>query len=318
MRIATALCVLVLCALPPAAAAPALDPELPTFSPRGTVLGTLDSIGSDTLNTLLVLWAEALRQHHPGAFVQVQGAGSGAAPAALIQGSASLGPMSRPMRLVERQAFERRHGYPPTAVHVATDLVAVYVHRDNPVRCLRLTELDAIYSVSRRCGALRALKRWGELGLDGSWRNRAIELHGRNAVSGTYAQFRQTALCGGDFRAEIDEHPGSAAVVQAVAASLGGIGFTGFSHAGAGVRVLALDAGQGCMHPRDAEADARYPLARELWIYVNRPPGRALSALQAEFLRLVLSREGQAIATRAGHAALDARRVLEQRKALGL
>ena len=162
------------------------------------------------------------------------------APPALTEGTASIGPMSRKMKDAELQAFEQRFGYPPTAVPVAIDALAIFVNKDNPLRQLTLEQVDAIFSSTRLCGGPRELKTWGDLGLTGDWAKRPIQRFGRNSVSGTYGYFKEAALCRGDFRANVNEQPGSASVVQAISQSLGGIGYSGIGYQTASVHTLAL------------------------------------------------------------------------------
>src|SRR6056297_2727299 len=191
-----------------------VDSDLPEYEPVSGISGNLTSIGSDTLNNLMTLWAEAFQDFYPNVNIQIQGAGSSTAPPAITEGTANFGPMSRLMRSSEVQAFEERHGYPPTPVGTSIDLLAVFVNKDNPVQCLGIEQIDAIFSVGRRCGGAEDVTRWGQLGLEGDWANRDFALYSRNAVSGTYGFFKDNALCGGDFKPGINEQPGSASVVQ--------------------------------------------------------------------------------------------------------
>lgn len=273
------------------------------------VSGALISIGSDTFANLITLWAESFGERHPGVTVQVQAPGSSTAPPALAQGTANLGPMSRRMKAEELAMFERQYGYRPTAVRVAVDALAVYVNKDNPLSQISLDQLDALFSVNRRCGLPDAIRRWGDLGLTGSWARRPIQLFGRNSVSGTYGYFKQVALCSGDFRSTVNEQPGSASVVQAIGSTLGSIGFSGIGYATTAVRPLALveeDEAPVLPTARAARSGA-YPLTRYLYIYVNRPPGSDGLSTELEFLRFALSREGQAIVSKDGYIPLPAR-----------
>ncbi len=279
-----------------------VDPNLPRYQPASGVSGSLVSIGSDTLNNLMTLWAEGFRSVYPNVAIQIQGAGSGTAPPALTQGTAQFGPMSRPMRGTEIQAFEARFGFPPTPIRGAIDALGVFVHRDNPLQCVTLQQLDAIFSSTRRGGANAPINTWGELGLTGEWANRPIALYGRNSASGTYGYFKDVALFGGDFRPEVREQPGSSTVIQGVASDVGGIGYSGVGYGTADVRPLQIRGADGnCYGPTgEAAAAGDYPIARFLYIYVNRDPNRPLEPLRAEFIRFVYSQEGQAAVVRAG------------------
>jgi len=286
-----------------------VDPDLPEYEPVSGISGNLSSIGSDSLNNLMTLWAELFQNYYPNVNIQIQGAGSSTAPPAITEGTANFGPMSRLMRSSEIQAFEERHGYPPTPVGTSVDLLAVFVNRDNPVQCLGIEQIDAIFSVGRRCGAAEDITRWGQLGLEGAWANRDFALYSRNAVSGTYGFFKENALCGGDFKPSINEQPGSASVVQGVNESLNGIGYSGIAYMTSGVKPISVSAvgSDECIEPnKDTAATGDYPLARLLYVYVNKNPNRELPPLEREFFRMVLSRQGQEVVVRDGYIPLPA------------
>lgn len=293
--------------------------DWPTYQRVEGVAGTLNSVGSDTLANLMALWAEAFKRVYPALTIQIQAAGSSTAPPALIQQTANVGPMSRPLRAGEAAAFYDRFGYEPTSVIVGIDAVAIYVHRDNPIDALSLPELDAIFSATRRCGHAVAIRRWDQLGIGGELAGARIQLYGRNSVSGTYGFFKQHALCRGDYRNEVNEQPGSASVVQGVARSLNGIGYSGIGYRTAEVRPVPLipRGGQTAVPPEpDPVRRDRYPLSHPLYIIINNPPTRPLKPLVAEFLRFVLSQRGQAAVTQEGFIPLPADVLSEQRSRL--
>ncbi len=281
--------------------------ELPPYQRVGGVSGNLSSVGSDTLAGLMTLWSEAFKKAYPDVKVQVQAAGSSTAPPALIQGTSNLGPMSRPMKESEIQAFANKYRYAPVAIRVALDALAIYVHKDNPLASISIEQADAIFSVTRRCGGREDIHTWGALGLGGSWATRPIKLFGRNSVSGTYGYFKTAALCSGDFKNNVSEQPGSASVVQAVASSLHGIGYSGIGYDSSGVRAIAISGADDApaMPASFANAvDHSYPLARYLYIYVNKRPRESLPPLELEFLRLVLSGDGQQVVSKVGYIPL--------------
>jgi len=286
-----------------------LDAGLPEYQRVGGVSGNLSSTGSDTLANLMTLWTEAFKREYPNVNIQVQAAGSSTAPPAITESTANFGPMSRRMKDNEIEAFERRHGYKPTAIRVAIDALAVYVHKDNPLEELSIPQVDAIFSVTRRCGAAKGLERWGDLGLTGTWAERPIQLYGRNSVSGTYGYFKEEALCGGDFKNNVNEQPGSASVVQAITSSLNGVGYSGIGYKTSGVRAVPIAESEDA-EPMAATTEnavnRSYPLARYLYIYVNKKPGTALAPLEGEFLKLVLSRTGQEIVLKDGYIPVSA------------
>lgn len=280
-----------------------VDPNLPSYERVGGVSGNLSSIGSDTLNNLMTLWAEEFNKFYPNVNVQIQGAGSSTAPPAITEGTANLAPMSRAMRDSEIQTFEQRHGYAPYALPVAVDMLAVYVNKDNPIEGLSLPQVDAIFSATRRCGASEDITRWGQLGLTGAWSNRDFALYSRNAVSGTYGFFKDNALCGGDFKSSINEQPGSSSVVQGVTESINGIGYSGIGYRTSGVRVVPLAAEHGGEHfeaTAENAASGDYPLARYLYVYINKNPNEDLDPLTREFVRMIFTQEGQGVVHRDG------------------
>ncbi|SDL52399.1 phosphate ABC transporter substrate-binding protein, PhoT family (TC 3.A.1.7.1) [Modicisalibacter muralis] len=279
------------------------------------VVGSLDVTGSDTLAGLMMRWGEQFERRYPGVRLQLQASGSATAPPALTQGTSRIGAMSRRMTDAELAAFVARHGYPPTRVPVAIDALVVFVHRNNPLEALSLSQLDAIFSDTRRCGADEAIDRWGEVGLDGVWQDRPIDRHSRNSASGTFGVFKREVLCHGDFRRDVNRYPGSAAVVAAVAESVDGIGYAGMGYVTAAVKPLALIDAQGQRREANAVTAIRgaYPLTRSLYLYINLPPDGELPPLERAFFDLVLSPAGQARVREAGfiplpEAALQAAR----------
>ncbi|TCS97651.1 phosphate ABC transporter substrate-binding protein (PhoT family) [Tepidimonas ignava] len=286
-----------------------VDPALPKYEKAPGVSGNFTSIGSDTLNNLMTLWAEEFKRLYPNVNIQIQGAGSSTAPPALTEGTSNFGPMSRLMTAKEVEAFEKKHGYKPHPVPVAIDALAVYVHKDNPIKGLSIEEVDAIFSSTRKCGHASDITKWGQVGLTGEWANRDIALYSRNSVSGTYGYFKEVALCKGDFKRNVAEQPGSASVVQSVATQLNAIGYSGIGYKTSGVRALPLSKkkGQPFVEPDPKHAvDGSYPLARILYVYVNKKPNQPLPPLEREFFKMVLSQQGQMVVVKDGFVPLPA------------
>ena len=297
-----------------------VDDQLPSYGSVSGISGNLSSQGSDTLNNLMTLWAEEFNEFYPNVNIQIEGAGSSTAPPALAEGTANFGPMSRQMRESEIQSFEEAHGYPPTLVRTAIDVLAVFVNRDNPIEGMSIPQVDAVFSETRRCGYAEDITNWGQLGLDGSWENRDFTLYSRNAVSGTYGYFREHALCDGDFTDAINEQPGSASVVQGVTESLNGIGYSGIGYRTSGVRAIALGPDEDNLFEPTPEnaVSGDYPLARFLYVYVNKDPNEELPPIEREFLRLVLSQQGQEVTLRDGFIPLPESAASRERANLGI
>ena len=272
-----------------------VDPKVQPYNVVGGISGNLSSVGSDTLNNLMTFWSEKFAKFYPNVKVQVEGKGSSTAPPALISGTAQLGPMSRTMKNTEIDEFEKKFGYKPLPIRVAVDSLAVFVNKDNTIDCLSLPQVDAIFSKSRRLGYQEDVKTWGQAGLRQDWIDRPISLYGRNSASGTYGFFKEHVLGNGDYKDEVKEQPGSASVVQGVTVDRFGIGYSGIGYATPGVRAVPLSKEQGgaCVEPNATNAySGKYPIARFLYIYVNKP-SKGMEPLTREFLKMVLSKEGQ-------------------------
>ncbi len=288
---------------------PKLDPALTPYKPVSGVSGNVSSIGSDTLNNLMTLWAESFNKFYPNAKIQIEGKGSSTAPPALISGTAQLGPMSRSMKGTEIDQFEKKYGYKPAPIRTSVDALAVFVNKDNPIKCLTLPQVDAIFSKSRRSGYKEDIKTWGQLGLTGEWASRPVSLYGRNSASGTYGFFKEHSLKNGDYKDEVKEQPGSASVVQGVTVDRYAAGYSGIGYATAGVRAVPLAEKEGARcyeaDPDNAYAGA-YPLARFLYVYVNKAPGKPLDPVTLEFVKLMLSKDGQEVVIKDGYFPIPA------------
>ncbi len=302
-------------------AAVKVDADLPAYKSTSGIAGSLKSVGSDTMINEMTHWAESYRKLYPGVQIEVEGKGSATAPAALIAGTAQFGPMSRTMKSQEVDDFEKAFGYKPTGVATSIDMLAVYVHKDNPLASLSLQQVDAIFSKTRKGGGDKELLTWGDLGLTGVWADKRISLYGRNSASGTYGYFKEHALFKGDYKDTVKEQPGSSAVVQAVASDKFAMGYSGIGYKTADVRAvpLALDGKQKPIEATSDHAyDGSYPMSRFLLVYVNCKPGTQLDPLRREFLRFVLSKEGQMDVVQEGYLPLTAKMAKKELAKLGL
>jgi len=283
-----------------------VDAAIPEYKTVSGVSGNLNSIGSDTLNNLMTLWAEGFKALYPNVNIQIEGKGSATAPPALIEGTAQLGPMSRPMKQEELDAFEKKYGYKPTEIKVSVDALAVFVQKDNPIKGLTLAQVDSIFSSTRKRGGQDAAT-WDQVGVK-EWAGRAISLYGRNSASGTYGFFKEHALEKGDFKTTVKEQPGSSAVVQGITSDQYGIGYSGIGYGTSGVRAVPLGKEDGTF----AEAtyanclNGDYPMARFLYVYINKKAGSPVSPLVAEFVKFVASKQGQQIVVKDGYFPIPA------------
>lgn len=288
-----------------------LDENLPDYQPVSGISGKLTSIGSDTLNNLMTFWAEEFQKFYPNVKIEIEGKGSSTAPPALISGTAQLGPMSRKMRALEVDAFETKHGYKPRLIGVGIDALAVYVNKDNPIKSMTFQQVDAVFSSTRKRGG-QNIRTWGELGLTGEWANKPLSLYGRNSASGTYGFFKEISMRGGDFKGTVKEQPGSASVVLGVEKELGGIGYSGIGYITSGVRAVALSDKAGPIEATQANAQSfEYPLSRYLYVYINTNPSTGPDPLVREFIRFVMSKQGQAVTIKGGYFPLSAKKAAE-------
>ncbi len=289
----------------PAIAQVKVDPALPTYTPVQGVSGSLKSVGSDTMNNEMTLWAEGFLSFYPNVSIEIEGKGSTTAPTALIAGTSQFGPMSREMKAKEVDEFEAKYGYKPTPLATSIDMLAVYVHKDNPIaqKGLTLQQVDAIFSKSRKGGSNNDIRTWGDLGLTGEWANKPISLYGRNSASGTYGYFKDVALFGGDYKDSVKEQPGSSSVVQSVASDKYGIGYSGIGYMTADVRAVPLAGASGpaVAATPDNAYSGEYPLSRFLYMYVNYRPGSQLDPLRREFVKYVFSQQGQSDVVKDGY-----------------
>ena len=285
-----------------------VDPKLATYQKTTGVSGNLNSVGSDTLNNLMTFWAESYRKKYPNVNIQIEGKGSSTAPPALIEGTSQLGPMSRKMKKKEIEAFEAKYGFKPTAIGVALDSLAVYVNKDNPINSMDLKEVDAIFSKTRKGGAAADITTWGQAGLKGDWAKKPVSIYGRNSASGTYGYFKKKALFKGDYKDTVKEQPGSASVVLGVTEDKAGIGYSGIGYKTSGVKAIALSKKGGKAYAPTYEnvLAGNYPLGRTLYVYVAKEPNKPLPKLTREFLKFVLSKEGQEIVVKDGYLPLPA------------
>ncbi|MCC6511404.1 MAG: phosphate ABC transporter substrate-binding protein [Pirellulaceae bacterium] len=292
-----------------------IDPKLPDYKKVSGVSGTLKSVGSDTMNNLVSLWAGEFKKMYPGVKTEIDGKGSSNAIPALVAGTATFGPMSRDAKGSELSSFEAKFGYKPLLLPTSIDMLAVYVHRNNPLESLTFAQIDSIFSSTRKQGSKEQSKTWGQLGATGEAANKSITCYGRNAASGTYGYFKEKVLGDGDYGVWVSELPGSSAVVQAVGENPFGIGYSGIGYSTANVKPLAIDNGNNKIVKAEAAAamDGTYPLARFLYIAVNHDSRKKLDPLRAEFLRFIFSKQGQTQVVKDGYLPVTA---ITARKAL--
>ncbi len=297
-----------------------VDPKLPKYKSAAGLSGQIKSVGSDSMNSLMTQWTEKFKEYYKGVRTEVEGQGSSKAMPALIEGAASFGPMSRDAKSNEIADFEKKYGYKPVLLPTSIDLLAVYVHRDNPLESLSMEQVDSIFSGTRKLGG-DAIDKWGQLGLTGDYENEAIAIFGRNAASGTYGFFKEKAMGNGDFRDRVNEQPGSTAVIASVGENRFAMGYSGIGYKTEAVKPIALSPkkGQPAVEPTEENAyNGKYPLGRYLYLAVNYKPTSKLEPLRKEFLKFIYSMEGQEIAVKDGYFPVDAKTAAKALKMVGI
>ncbi|MBU1096672.1 MAG: phosphate ABC transporter substrate-binding protein [Bacteroidetes bacterium] len=296
-----------------------VDKNIPKYKKTTGIKGNLNSIGSDTILNMMTLWAEGFQNIYPSVKIQIEGKGSSTAPPALIEGTAQIGPMSRKMKAKEIDAFEDKYGFKPTSIEVSLDALAIYVNKDNPIKSLSFDQADAIFSKTRNNGYPEDITTWGQVGLKGEWSNKPISIYGRNSASGTYGFFKDHVLDKGDFKNSVKEQPGSASVVQGVSKDKYSIGYSGIGYKTSSVRALPLsEKKDGKIYEASDEnvLNGNYPLSRYLYVNIVKNPGKQLDPLVKEFMKFVLSYEGQQIVVKDGYMPLPYEVVMKNLKAL--
>ena len=213
--------------------------------------------------------------------------------------------------------FEAKHGYKPTRVVVALDCIAVWVNKDNSVKALTLPQLDSIFSKTRNSGYSDVTK-WGQAGMSAAdWADQPISLYGRNSESGTYKYFKEHVFGKtGDFKDAVKTQPGSAGVVQAVGKDRLGIGYSGIGYRTSDVRAVPLARAENDKPIEPSFENKDYPLSRSLFVYVAKKPGQPLPPPVKEFLKFVLSKQGQEIVDKDGFGPLNDKAIEKNLKLL--
>jgi len=278
------------------------------------ISGELHSVGSDTLGVLMKAWGKSFVKMYPAVNLQIQSRGSSTAPRALIKQTASLAPMSRKMNSREKAAFKQKFAYEAIAIPVAMDALAVYVHKDNPIAGLTLAQVDAIMSSTRQCGFETDITSWDQVGLTGEWASKAITIYGRNSLSGTHSYFRKKAMCKGLYKQTVQEHEDSRTLINDVASDVNSIGYSGMGYSTQAVKRIALSTSANkpfVLAEAKTAMSGEYPLARFLYIYVNKPIAQSLGKNETEFIKMVLSNTGRKSVIQSGYIPLSKAKTAE-------
>jgi phosphate transport system substrate-binding protein len=289
----------------------------PPYAIVDGLAGKIISVGDSTTTNLVARTAAEFRRVYPEVKLQATAGLASIGLLALREGRADIVPMSRALTPEEVGDFQKEFGYPPTQIKVAADALAIYVEKSNPVPGLTLGQLDGIFSRTQRRGG-NSIETWGQVGLTEKWANRPITLYGYDPADGVNQIFRQQVLDGGEYRLSLRVELTGSAIVQDVAADPQAIGCASIFFAAKRVRAVPLAGPDGQFYAPTAESVRahKYPLGRFLYVCVNKPPNRPLSGPPAEFVRFLLSREGQQIVVADGNIPLNRATAEQGRRAL--
>jgi len=295
-------------------AAELVDRALPDYLPAPALSGHLVVMGSSTVSNLVNRWTEDVQRVHRSVSIEVIGGGTANAPASLADGRSQCAPMTRPMTVAEIGAYSKKRGHPPLGIAVAIDALAVLVNRENPVASLTLTQLDSLLGAERKRGA-PPIDTWGDCGLGESWNSEVVVAYGPHPWQGSHALITDIILQGGRMRHSLQTGYGPSDLAQGVAVERGGLALTSVLYANKRTRSIPLQLEDGSVVDATPEtcASGRYPLARRLYLYVDRIPGKPLDPLIHEFLAFALSRDGQRAVADLGMFPLTAAVASEQR-----
>jgi len=294
---------------------PTLDAQLPAYVPQGRVSGTFRGGSSDVLVDLVGRWFERFKRYQPKVKLEIVPPFAGSlGTKELIAETLDFVFVSRELKPEDLSEFHARFGYAPTSIPILggsyrhygfLDTMAFMVHPDNPLSQLSFQQIDSIFSRTRHRGGAE-ISTWGQLGLTGEWADRPINIYGIRPWNGFEEFIRQKILDHngkrGEWREDIHFEKLVFPLARKVSEDRYALGYTGLAYLDAPVRVLALKDDHGVAIAPDYEnvAAARYPLGRLVYFNLNRPPGHPLPPALKEFLRFVLSREGQEVVREQG------------------
>ena len=298
-----------------------VDPAIPVWTPGDVKINPPEEefnlVGADVMDEITFGWAKLFREaYSPKMSVTVEARASGAGAPGLVNG-AHAAPVGRELMPAEVKLFVDKFGYKPFEIRVATGSVGslgktatsvIFVDKENPIKGLTMEQVDAIYSKTRKRGHADITK-WGDLGLTGEWASRPIHLYGLKPVNGIEQFIKMVAMQGGEYKENIEFVKGKGFVhafniaAEDMGKNKGGLTYALLANLTPNVRVvpLAAKAGEPYYEPNlENVYSHKYPLSRYVYIYVNKKPGQALEPKVKEFLKMVLSRQGQEVVAREG------------------
>lgn len=268
-----------------------VDPTLPAYERTETLKGQLTLTGSNTMSQIAGTWGDSFRRLYPDVQINIQVEGAVNAVDSVIDGSANIGLLSRSIEEKEVRAFYNKFGYVPTILTPALEPQGIFVHKDNPVQSLSLSQLDAIFSTSLKRGESKTARTWGDVGVKGEWASVPIAPQGRLADTGSQVFFQSAIMGDGNFRPDMVAHKSNPELIEAIAKIQGSVGFAGSTFGTPDVKLVPVSWRTGEVAV-DVHNSA-YPLVRRLHLVVNNNPNGKLDKVQMEFLKYVFSSGGQ-------------------------
>ena len=282
----------------------ALDPQLsPYRAGLEPIKGKLKLIGSETMSGIAGVWKDSFERFHPDVSVEISVKGSINAVNVVRDGEANFGLLSREVLAEEIKEFTDKKGYAPHLLVSSLERVAIYVHKDNPIQGLTLSQLDAIFSSSLKRGARAQARTWGDVGISGPMAAQPLACFTRSATTGSQVFFQEVVLLGGEFHKGVIPQEDNLEMVKNIAKTPNALGFAGATYELPGVKAVPIAAQEGgeffaidCV----PSPKGSYPLVRPMQLVVNLPPKAKLNPLEAEFIKYVFSRMGQEDVVKAG------------------
>jgi len=280
------------------------------------IYGTIKVSGSTTMSNLMALWCNDFSDIYHDANCIVESFGSRKVPTDLAIGKIDIGMMSEPMSGADIVDFKNAYGYDPTGIKVAIDMIAVLVNRENPIDCLTIADLDGIYSDTYLCKGATGITTWGDLNLDGKWKNAPINMHGRTPLSATYDVFKSLVLCDGSYKDNVKEMASSRDIIDFVSKDEFSIGYSGSGYLNSSVKAVNVGQSKNNCYPPDYKnaTSKQYPLTRDLYLYFRESSSNSMKKITIEFLNYILSKDGQKAVIEARLVTLPASVISQEKK----
>lgn len=285
------------------------SPDLLEYEPVGPLKGTLELGPPLGFESLLTRWANRMKQHYPdlrGGQIESTPLGT---PRALTTASSRIGILTRRWTEGELEDFRIQWGTYPVELVVGGDAIRLIVHPDNPIRGLSLDQIDSIFSTGRRRGG-KAIRTWGDLGLPGDWRQQPLSIYGMAKGTPAWSIFQERVQQGGKFNENVREQTSVESVIVHVADDPYAIGYISGGIRSDDVRVVPLQSSTGgsIVEPKaETILSLSYPLAWRIYMDVRKSNRGSVDPELAEFLKMILSLDGQTVLAAEGMVPISGR-----------